>query len=81
MSFDAQVQREFVRRIREHEQRAVDNLCLGRVEDFAEYRKWTGYLAALKDVLEALDGARKAVLNQGREEKNADSTDEDTGIY
>ena len=81
MSFDAQVQREFVRRIREHEQRAVDNLCLGRCEDFPEYKHWAGYLSALKDVFEALEGARKSVLNQGREEESADRTNENTGIY
>ena len=81
MSFDAQVQREFVRRIREHEQRAVDNLCLGRLEDFAEYKHWTGFLAALRSVFEALEDARKAVLNQGKGEESANSSNENTGMY
>ena len=80
-AFDPKVQREFIRRIRESEQRAVDNLCLGRVEDFAEYKHWTGYLSALKDVFEALEGARKAVINEGREDESANRTDENTGIY
>jgi hypothetical protein len=76
VSFDAKIQREFLRRVRELEQRAVDVLCCGRVESFDDYKQWTGYLRAIKEILEALEASRKAVLNEGREE-HADSTDED----
>ena len=78
MSFDSQIQREFVRRIREQEQKATDNLCFGRIEDFGEYKHWSGYLSAIRDVFEALEGARKAVLNAGKEKERANSTDEIT---
>ena len=77
-AFDAKLRGEFIRRVRDLEQKAVDNLCLGRMEDFAEYKHWTGYLSALREVFEALESARKAVLNEGRLEDRADSTDENT---
>ena len=74
MTFDARIEREFRRRVAERQQAIVDRVCGGVEPD--EYRSWTGYLRAVREIFGILDEVRKDIANEGRQ--NADSTHKDT---